>query len=385
MNIAAGTARTRAVAAMVASSLLLLLAFVSPAAAPAQAPSGAQASIVHGKSASIRDWPWQVALAVSKHVRPGQSPQQRSFCGGSLLAPDLVITAGHCVADVPGSKVTHISVISGRTFLNNRSAGEETDVARRYMPTYSNGRRKFDISGGAADWDVALLKLRHPVSSPSITIAGNDERDAWKTGQEVKTTGWGITNPRQRIVVNGLRIAGQVMQPERICRDWDGKAFNPKHMVCFGAPSIHASACNGDSGGPLMAPVTSAAGKEYRLVGLTSFGDGYCRGAIPSVDTRVADQPIRGWVARTARKATGADVVGHGGVAPAVRDWCRVPDLFGLSLAVAKGELVRNNCRLGSIELDSISNLRKGSVTYSNYLPHWLAKPGAKVKIGRAR
>ena len=40
---------------------------------------------------------------------------------------------------------------------------------------------------------------------------------------------------------------------------------------------------------------------------------------------------IRGWVERTARKATGAEVVGHGGVAPAVRDWCRVPDLFGLS------------------------------------------------------
>ena len=385
MNIAAGTARTRAVVAVVASSLLLLLAFVSPAAAPAQAPSGAQASIVNGKAASIQDWPWQVALAVSKHVRPGQSPQQRSFCGGSLLAPDLVITAGHCVADVPKAKVAHISVISGRTFLNNRSAGEETDVARRYMPTYSNGRRKFDISGGAADWDVAMLKLRHPVSSAPIAIAGNDEKDSWRTGQAVKTTGWGVTDPRQRIVTNGLRIAGQVMQPERICRRWDGRAFDPNHMVCFGAPSIHASACNGDSGGPLMAPVTTAAGRVHRLVGLTSFGDGYCRGAIPSVDTRVADQPIRGWVKRTAMKATGADVIGHGGVAPAVRDWCRVPDLFALSLVSAKIELLQNNCRLGSVQRDSSRGLRRGSVTYTNYLPHWLAKPGAKVKVSRAR
>ncbi len=385
MNTAAGTARIRAVSAVVASSLLLLLAFTSPAAARPQEPSGAQASIVHGKQASIRDWPWQVALAVSSHGRPGQSPRTRTFCGGSLLAPDLVITAGHCVADVPKSKVNHISVISGRTFLNNRSAGEETDVARRYMPTYRNGERKYDVSAGAADWDVALLKLRHPVPSPSITIAGNDERKSWRTGQAVKTTGWGITNPNQRSVVNGLRIAGQVMQPERICRRWDGKAFNPKHMVCFGAPSIHASACNGDSGGPLMAPVTTAAGKEYRLVGLTSFGDGYCRGAIPSVDTRVADQPIRGWVKRTAMKAAGVDVIGHGGVAPAVRDWCRVPDLFGLSLAVAKSQLLLNNCRLGSIQRDSVRGLSMGSVTYSNYLPHWLAKPGAKVKVGRTR
>ena len=385
MNTVAGTARIRAVAAVVASSLLLLLALHSPAAAPAQPSSGAEASIVHGKATSIRDWPWQVALAVSSHIRPGQSPQERTFCGGSLVAPDLVITAGHCVADVPASKATPMSVISGRTVLHSRSAGEETGVARRYMPTNANGKRKFNISSGAADWDVALLKLRHPVSSPSIAIAGNDEKDSWRTGQAVKTTGWGITNPRQRLVENGLRVAGQIMQPERICRNWDGEAFNPRHMVCFGAPSIHASACNGDSGGPLMAPVTTTAGKEYRLVGLTSFGDGYCRGAIPSVDTRVADQPIRGWVKRTAMKVSGADVIGHGGVAPAIREWCRVPDLFGLSLITAKTRLLVNNCRLGTIERDSITGVRKGSVTYSNYLPHWLAKPGAKVKIGRSR
>lgn len=393
----AGPFRTRVAGLMLALAVSLLLAsglgtgaaFASPGTTSDHSAwsqsSTAHASIVNGKSASIKDWPWQVAIAISRHVRPGLTPQERAFCGGSLIAPNLVVTAGHCVADVKRSKVTQMSVISGRTHLNNRSAGKETDVLSRFMPTYSSGRRKFSNKSGAADWDVALLKLSHPLSDATIKLAGTSEEDSWKTGQLVKTTGWGITRPNQRLMTNGLRIASQVMQPEKICQSWDGKAFVPSRMVCFGAASANSSACSGDSGGPLMAPVASGLGTEYRLVGLTSYGDGNCRGGIPSVDSRVAGQPMRGWVKNKAMSVTGLDVVGQGGVAPAVRKWCKVPNLFGFSLSAGKSKLRSNNCKLGNVYRDIDPAVRKGSLTYTNYLSHWLAKPGARITVGRNR
>ena len=381
----AGRARNRAACLLAAAALLVALVVMTGQAraeASPAAPQGATASIVHGKSTSIKRWPWQVAVAVGKKARPGFTPRERTFCGGSLIAPDLVITAGHCMADVSPRNVKRTDVITGRTHLNYTRAGEEVGVKRLYMPEYSNGKRKFRSGAGAADWDVSLLLLDHPVAGTPIQIAGEDEQTSWQTGSQVKTTGWGITNPNENEVTNGLRLASLVMQPERICRGWDGVAFKAARMVCFGAPSIHASACNGDSGGPLMSTVTTPLGKQYRLVGLTSWGDFYCRGAVPSVDTRIADNPLRGWVKRTAMEVSGVDVVGHGGASAAPVDWCRVPDIQGYTLKRAKAKLESKNCRLGQTTPDNLPGARSGTVTYTEYFPHWLAKPGARVKVG---
>ncbi|EDO44206.1 predicted protein [Nematostella vectensis] len=48
-------------------------------------PSGAR--VIGGEDAAPHSWPWQISLRVrGKHM-----------CGGTLISPDWVITAGHCV------------------------------------------------------------------------------------------------------------------------------------------------------------------------------------------------------------------------------------------------------------------------------------------------
>jgi hypothetical protein len=47
--------------------------------------------IVGGEEVPIANHPWQVALL------RGQQTDRSQFCGGSLVAPDTVVTAAHCI------------------------------------------------------------------------------------------------------------------------------------------------------------------------------------------------------------------------------------------------------------------------------------------------
>src|SRR3954453_18855606 len=70
-------------------------------------------------------------------------------------------------------------------------------------------------------------------------------------------------------------------------------------MVCAGYPQGGTDTCEGDSGGPLLAPV----GGEYRLAAATSFGAGCAEPGKPGVYARLAEGPIRDWLKSVAPEA----------------------------------------------------------------------------------
>ncbi|MCO5316036.1 MAG: serine protease [Solirubrobacterales bacterium] len=344
--------------------------------------TGAGISIVNGKPARIADSPWQIAIAFRPRAGSSASPAGRTFCGGSLLTPRLVITAGHCVSFLKFPKAKRIEVISGRTWLNHRSRGQVSPVARVLMPKSARtGRPLFREIQGTASWDVALLRLERPLSARTIRLAGPGEYSSWTPGHTVRATGWGITSARANRVSPRLRVTRQVMLSDRVCRLEYGRQFNPRLMDCAGGPAGSASTCGGDSGGPLVAPVTSGGRTEHRLVGLTSFGDDLCRGFVPSAYTRVAGGPIRYWVASTARRLTGVSVVGSGGTAPLAPAWCRVPNLWDLTVRQARAKLKRNRCALGVVLRDFSGQGRRGRVFRVARYPGWLAPVGYRLRI----
>ncbi|MCB0827235.1 MAG: serine protease [Solirubrobacterales bacterium] len=370
--------------------LALALGFGTPTAPAAQhgasagiADGGGQAvaSVVNGTATSIGKWPWQVALLGGRRPGTRATPLARFFCGGSLIAPDLVLTAAHCVANVKKSGFRNIQVVSGRTRLNRRSTGTVSAIKRAIFPLNRNGKRRYRATDGVPSWDLALLQLKAPLSSATIRIAGPDEAGATKPGRPTFTAGWGVTGPLKRKSSNRLRMARQVMLPNRICRSTTGRFFDGTTMNCLGGPGAHSSTCFGDSGGPLV----TAVGDEFRLVGLTSNGDPYCRPYIPSVDTRIAAGPIRGWIHETALAISGIDVIGRGGSVGPLPRWCRVPRLRNLTLPGARRLLRSRSCRLGRTRPDRFSGLRRGRISFSGFLPGWFAPPNARITVWVAR
>jgi len=361
------------------AAFLLATPSTADAATEDPAPSagrGASASIVGGRDTTIGQWPWQVALTAARRLAPGTLASRRFFCGGSVLAPRLVITAGHCVANLTKRQIRTIEIISGRTRLNS-GRGQVVRVTGLRMPLDGTGKRRYRGLAGAADWDVALLTLASPLTVEPIKLAGPDEAAVWTPGHVAWTTGWGITRAFADRVPAKLQVARQVLMGDGLCRRSDGIAFQAARMLCLGGARGHASACSGDSGGPLVVKTSDG----YRLVGLTSYGDGACRGYIPSVDTRVSGEQIRRWVASTALKLTGENVVGTGGTAGPAPNWCRIPSVFGLKPAQARRKLKNHNCRLGKVRTDPWAAGKAGRIIGYSRLPGWLASPGFKLNV----
>ena len=61
--------------------------------------------VINGQDASPHSWPWQISLRV----------RGRHICGGSLIRPDWIVTAAHCVYRNPNP--SGYTVVVGKTFV----------------------------------------------------------------------------------------------------------------------------------------------------------------------------------------------------------------------------------------------------------------------------
>ncbi|OJU95504.1 MAG: hypothetical protein BGO23_06630 [Solirubrobacterales bacterium 67-14] len=346
-------------------------------AAPAEAAPDASASIINGKPAVIEDWPWQVAVAATTTVRPGRSPWYRTFCGGSLVAPDVVLTASHCAIEMLKGKVGDFSVITGRTNLNNEAAGEEVLVTAIYFPRTSKGAIRYRTQPG---WDVALLRLGHAVGQETIKLLGPDEQAIVKPGRRLVETGWGTTITGKNYSPKTLKVGGTNIQPGGICRNLVGsRYFKSELQICLGDSRGNQANCYGDSGGPAVVATLDG----YRQVGVTSFGTADdCAGLIPNVDVLVGGNSLRGWVGPAVQALSGLDPVGSGATGSEIKNLCHVPAVRGLTAGRAKERLRAGGCSQVRVKRRGHGN----QVSRLPALPGWLwdsRKPIRLVVGGR--
>jgi hypothetical protein len=206
-----------------------------------------------------------------------------SGCTGTLIAPDRVLTAGHCLE---GFSPLGYSVLIGK----NGNAFFHPGVDDRFAVAIAHGgipARAFAIDprfkesfpfahrapqNAIAQHDVGLILLARPVTGVTpVKVAGAADRAAEKQGVTASIFGYGATRQSAVSLPKFLKTGHMSVISPAACKQAYPGAIISSELCGLDRKSRHApfvQACGGDSGGPFIRQ--TARGPVQ--IGITSWG-----------------------------------------------------------------------------------------------------------------
>lgn len=222
-----------------------------------------QPDIVGGQEADIAEYPWQVYLETSK------SPNERYMCGASLIAPQWVLTAAHCVYDESSNRLLTVDVVvlGAHDLSLQYEAGRQIFHATQVI--VHPGYDAYEL-----DNDLALIELDSVAQITDyvapVGLAASPD-DAWMlaAGVEATVTGWGEMGGTDASDVL-MEVAVAVVDRQTCQAAYAHLGYGVSiNMLCAGYPAGGKDTCRGDSGGPLIVPDGLG---NWKQIGIVSWG-----------------------------------------------------------------------------------------------------------------
>jgi trypsin len=214
--------------------------------------------IINGEQVLADDDTWRFIVSIQQY--------KHHFCGGSLIHPQWVLTAAHCIS----RESVQPSILAGTYSL----VVEGVDVISDALYPHP------DYNSDTVDNDIGLIHLKDPINSVKpIELDHSIPAD----NTMISVAGWGNMSIDSEIYPDDLMQVDMPVINFDTCNNSYGYLTNS--MFCAGYMDGSKDSCQGDSGGPLI--------QDNRLSGIVSFGgsDTQPCGApdYPGVYTRVAN------------------------------------------------------------------------------------------------
>ena len=251
------------------------------------APSSAQGSagppqrkIIGGREVAPVEWPFVVRVDASRR------------CTGSLVAPNWVLTAAHCLVDDEGivDEPGDVSVFLGYDWDKGVCENTREEIGRVIVHPDYDHRSRGSIP------DAALVEILQAAPADPIKLLTPEEEALYApAGTSATVIGRGRQDDGSLPPV--LRQVDLILWSTEDCREnslwesWESGVIN-ESALCAGRVESKKTAI-GDSGGPFVVPLPAAG---WGLVGINNLGSARSDSVLdyPSVLTRAA--AIRDWI-----------------------------------------------------------------------------------------
>jgi trypsin len=210
------------------------------------------------------------------NTNPGEYPffvaTASTICGGTLIHPDILLTAAHCQKGLAAARVVYV----GAQDLDTLSTTAEKRTLIRQYPHPGVNVKGFRN-------DVMLFQLSKPVKNVPV-VRLNSDSDLPRLDSALTVIGFGTTsatNFAPSSYLLGVNVFP--VDPDTCAQNYNATVtVDRKTMLCAGHSQSNRDSCSGDSGGPLL---DKATGEQ---VGIVSFGKGCGDPDFPGVYTRVS-------------------------------------------------------------------------------------------------
>jgi secreted trypsin-like serine protease len=255
--------------------LSLGLVATCAAFAVSAAPSMA---IVGGTNAAQGEYPSVAEVTIAKSF----------LCTGTLIAPNTVLTAGHCGSITGGAGVASPAAFPPQA-IDVRIGSNKPDAGGDDVPVT---KVTVEPSYLATDgYDITLLTLSRNSTMTPTKVSGSVETSLWTPATLEQIVGFGTTSEGGNLP-DTLQKAQVPITTDAYCSN-AYSTFEAKTQICAGYDKGGTDTCQGDSGGPLFGKTALG---DLKVVGATSYGNGCAEPHQPGVYARVGDTTLREWI-----------------------------------------------------------------------------------------